>query len=237
MRQILCRLAAGPYFGASTAIFLLILGILLGNASNVVAQSYSTATGIPAFAAPEPVEIGFADAANGRLHLTIHWGSYPQRGSGQPEEVSLIYDSNIWQVNPYWAGPYWTPISGSGSAAGWNLSENIQAGRTSNGPTSGCRDDELWQDRNGTVHAFPLQTNPWNGNCTWSGSAYATDSSGFLIKCSRAPKALFSDVFPYMRLTERSHGPMTSIAAIIRIQRDITSSRRTAMETTSQATR
>jgi|SRR5579885_93578 len=182
MRQILCRLAAGPYFGASTAIFLLILGILLGNASNVVAQSYSTATGIPAFAAPEPVEIGFADAANGRLHLTIHWGSYPQRGSGQPEEVSLIYDSNIWQVNPYWAGPYWTPISGSGSAAGWNLSENIQAGRTSNGPTSGCRDDELWQDRNGTVHAFPLQTNPWNGNCTWSGSAYATDSSGFLMK-------------------------------------------------------
>src|SRR5882724_312828 len=169
MRQILCRLTPGLYFRAMKAIFLLILCGLLGHVTSVYAQSYSTATGIPAFAAPEPVEMGFADASNGRVHLAIPLGSYPQRSNGQAEQVSLIYDSNIWTVNTSQITPYWTTTSAAGSASGWNLSENIQAGRTSNGSTSGCRDNELWQDRNGTQHAFPLLTNPWNSNCTWSG--------------------------------------------------------------------
>jgi RHS repeat-associated protein len=182
MRGTLCRLAAALYFRKYKSLAQLILCGLLGNVSLVVAQSYSTATGVPSFAAPEPVEMGFADAANGRLHLTVHLGSYPQRGSGQAEEVSLVYDSNIWQINFSTLSPYWYPTSASGSAAGWNLSDEIQAGRTSAASLTGCTDDELWQDRNGTIHAFHLPTNPWNGNCTWSGSAYATDSSGFLMK-------------------------------------------------------
>ena len=195
MRETLCRLAAALYFPRCKSIPLMILCCLLGNATNLHAQSYSTATGIPSFTAPEPVEMGFADAANGRLHLTIHLGSYPQRGSGQSEEVNLIYDSNIWTVNSSGSSIFWDP-SNILNTAGWNLSEDIEARRISNGSTSGCRDDEAWQDRNGTVHMFPLPTNPW-GNCTYSGGAFASDSSGFWMKVFSCQNALFGCLAVY----------------------------------------
>jgi hypothetical protein len=53
------------------------------------AQNYLTSTGSPSFSAPEPVELGFADASNGNLHLTIPLGTYSQRGTNQPQTIAL----------------------------------------------------------------------------------------------------------------------------------------------------
>src|SRR5207247_316409 len=50
---------------------------------------------------------------------------------------------------------------------------------TTGGGTSGCRQDETWLDRNGTAHIFPMPS--WASNCTYPASAYASDSSGFLM--------------------------------------------------------
>src|ERR1700722_9461635 len=79
------------HFAVIVALFL--IGTLVHPA---VAQNYLTSTGAPNFAAPEPVELGFVDASNGGLHLTIPFGSYAQRGTSQPETITLDYDSNIW---------------------------------------------------------------------------------------------------------------------------------------------
>src|ERR1051325_7554670 len=139
----------------------------LGSIPRSAAQRYSTATGRPNLTAPEPVEMGFADTADGNLHLTIRLGSYPQRGSAQPEEVNLSYDSNIWRVTSSGSTFIWDPSNVSSQTSGWNLSEDILARPLPGGTTSGCRDDEVWQDRNGTPHVFALPNNPW-GNCTYS---------------------------------------------------------------------
>ena len=53
--------------------------------SPLVAQNYLTSTGSPSFGVPVPVEMGSVDTASGNLHLTVPLGSYPQRGTDQPE--------------------------------------------------------------------------------------------------------------------------------------------------------
>src|SRR5271165_3447658 len=75
------------------------------------AQSYLTSSGMPTFSAPDPVELGFADTANGNLHLIIHLGSFPQRGTSKPEEVSFVYDSNIWSVQSNSLSSWWEPYN------------------------------------------------------------------------------------------------------------------------------
>jgi len=88
---------------------LVILGLFARSASG---QSYQTSTGTPSFSAPVPVELGFVDAFNGNLHLSIPLGSYPQRGTLQPEQITLQYDSNIWSVGDNGSGPQWIPNNG-----------------------------------------------------------------------------------------------------------------------------
>ena len=42
------------------------------------AQNYLGQTGAPTFTTALPVELGFLNAANGNLHLTVPLGSFPQ---------------------------------------------------------------------------------------------------------------------------------------------------------------
>ncbi|HXJ44786.1 MAG TPA: hypothetical protein VNH18_36200, partial [Bryobacteraceae bacterium] len=157
------------------------------------AQNYLTSTGSPNFSAPEPVELGFADTANGNLHLAIHLGSYAQRGSSKPEEVNLIYDSNIWSVNAY---SQWVPSgglsAGGGIAGGWNLSQQIQSRLLPSGTQLNCRQDLLWQDTNGTQHAFDLPSIPGYTGCASTASAYAADSSGFWMTQSTSNTSVYA---------------------------------------------
>lgn len=65
---------------------------LIGPASRAVFGQSVTSLGEWRFAAPEPVELGFIESANGGLHQEIRLGSFPQRG-GRTLTASLVYDA------------------------------------------------------------------------------------------------------------------------------------------------
>src|SRR5260370_23432160 len=64
------------------------------------AQSYLSASGAPPFAAPEPIELGFTDTANGSFHGEIPIASIPQRATKQPLQIKFVYNSSgIWSIS------------------------------------------------------------------------------------------------------------------------------------------
>jgi RHS repeat-associated protein len=142
------------------------------------AQNYLVASGTPTFVAPEPAELGFADVSNGNLHLEIAMGSYPQRAGKQPLNVELVYDSDAtWEevcgdLGCSWWSPYQTtPI--------WRLSTQVGSEIAGiNCGSNGACPEYVYQDSLGTSHYFPVQDNP----CPNVAAAYASDSSGFMIK-------------------------------------------------------
>ena len=136
------------------------------------AQDYLTQTGSPTFNSPEPVEQGFADAANGNLHLEWLFGSYPQRGSSQPYAVRYVYDSDIWSVGCSESGCGWWADPGNGYY--WRLATNTG---TLTGLNCGSYCTE-WQytDAVGTSRYFPVS----GGACPIP-NAYASDSSGYML--------------------------------------------------------
>ena len=125
------------------------------------AQDYLSATGAATFSAPEPVEYGFVESANGNLHLEFPLGSYPQRGSKQPYNARLVYDSHIWQVPV--GSTTWSAVTYSGNGgffgAGFRYVESTW-GQISETDYSwqGCGIDVKWTDATGTAHYFPLPT-------------------------------------------------------------------------------
>jgi hypothetical protein len=144
------------------------------------AQNYLTSTGSPSFSAPEPVELGFVDASNGNLHLSIPLGSYPQRGNGQAQPITLEYDSNIWAPFDDGLTVQWSP-GNSPMFVDWNgWYFSFKAGeQTSGGVASqGCYVDEPWTDPNGTAHIFHIEDANTSG-CPTSADAFASDSSGY----------------------------------------------------------
>jgi RHS repeat-associated protein len=146
------------------------------------AQNYLTSTGDPSFSAPIPVELGTVDAASGNLHLSIPLGSFPQRGTGQPETISLEYDSSIWTPYTPTTTTLWAANNGPGyhTAGGWYYSFESTGVIYSNEPVQGCWTDITWADQNGTPHSFHLNINftPGQG-CPITADAFATDSSGY----------------------------------------------------------
>lgn len=140
------------------------------------AQSYGTASGMPPFVAPEPVDLGFTDAANGNLHLEISLGSYPQRASKQPLDIKYIYDSNsIWtvacgQFSCSWWSPYQTTTVRRLSTALVSELAGINCG------SNGACPEAVYQDQWGTSRFFPLQ----NTTCPIP-TVHASDSSGYLV--------------------------------------------------------
>ncbi|HKV28028.1 MAG TPA: hypothetical protein VJN90_07130, partial [Candidatus Acidoferrales bacterium] len=141
------------------------------------AQSYGTASGMPAFVAPEPVELGFTDSANGNLHLEMPFGSYPQRGSKQPLNVKYVYDSSaVWTIAcGSFSCSWWSPYQ---TTAVWRLSTGLTAELAGiNCGQNGACPEAVYQDQWGTSHYFPLQ----NNICPNVAPAYASDSSGYQV--------------------------------------------------------
>ncbi|MGB7667989.1 MAG: hypothetical protein WBL66_12095, partial [Candidatus Acidiferrales bacterium] len=153
------------------------LCLLMAAGGTAHAQSYGTASGMPPFVAPEPVELGFADVSNGNLHMEISLGSYPQRASKQPLDVKLVYDSNS----------IWTIVCGSLSCSWWSPYQTTSVWRLStalvtelagiNCGSNGACPEAVYQDQWGTSHYFPLQDN----TCPNVALAYASDSSGYQV--------------------------------------------------------
>ena len=162
------------------AILFVIMGLFGAGVDRAAGQSYLTSTGSPSFSAPEPVELGFIDASNGNLHLSIPLGSYPQRGTSQPQAITLEYDSSIWTPIVNGLTLQWSPAN-SPMFVNWNgwyfsLSAGLQS--TTALPTQNCYTDWSWTDPNGAAHTFHLNESS-NSGCPNTADAFATDSSGY----------------------------------------------------------
>ena len=167
----------------------------------VKGQTYLQSVGSPAFSTKIPVEMGYIDASNGRLHLEIPMASYPQR-AGRPYNVALMYDSAIWTCCT--AGT-WQPTNvstangGSNSWSGWRY---VGSSLQNSGSLTYTEWQSGWcnlfydkQDNisnwtytspDGTVHSFPTV---WTGfpsddcpaNDVPNSSGWASDGSGFWL--------------------------------------------------------
>jgi RHS repeat-associated protein len=116
------------------------IGLVLGLMSRLDAQTYTNdyldRINLPDFGVAQPVEMGFANLANGTLHLDIPFASIPQRG-GKSVLVKLTYDSRIYGrlFNP---SPFWYPANVIGSDGGWKvIVTGAQADRILN--SNGCQ--------------------------------------------------------------------------------------------------
>jgi RHS repeat-associated protein len=156
-------------------IFAVLAGILslVFSSSVARAQSYSDVGGLPPFSAPEPVELGFTDAANGNLHLEIPLGSFPQRPNNRPFTAKFVYDSSMLWVQACNGSCVWSTGTvtwryvSSGGVAAWsafycNLS--TLCGYTFTDPIGTSR------------HFFFTST-----TCPGS-NTYASDSSGYMLE-------------------------------------------------------
>ena len=194
-----------------TVVFTLHLTILMGIAAFCLtgslgpvlqAQSYLTSTGMPAFAAPEPAEMGIVDAASGNLHLEIPLGSFPQRASGALN-LKLAYDSHIWNFASDGVTTSWIPLTPAtepsfGPSGGWRLTVPgiLELSGLS---SSGCSADLEAFTPNGTQLWFNVNfgTGSFASGCSQSSAtAYAVDSSGFeLFATYSKPNIGLTDIY------------------------------------------
>jgi RHS repeat-associated protein len=153
-------------------------------------QSYQTSTGSPSFAAPEPVELGFVDASNGNLHLSIPLGSYSQRGASQPQAITFEYDSSLWTPQVEGGTLAWE-ISDQQPGwvlGGWYYSTQVSGVNDVSSLAQQCYTDITWTDQNGTAHLFHLNENTDNeAGCPSTADAFASDSSGYHMYVTGAP--------------------------------------------------
>ena len=178
------------------------------------------------FIAPEPVELGWVETATGDLHLETPLGSFPQRGfNGQPMTFKLVYDSSVWTIS---STDVWVPqsnqLNGSGSLNGWWFQSFGSWGFNDTLQTSSCGNkynNFEWTDPSGIEHFFAITTQTSTGQCNgWqaisSGSAYATDSSGYLMNVTNyqdfvvyAPDGTKVFSIPYDQADSNGHLPVT----------------------------
>jgi RHS repeat-associated protein len=187
-------------FGFGLFAAILLSGL---SASTAIGQSYLQAIGQPPFSTSLPVKDGFINAGNGDLHLEIPLGSFAQRG-GHTENISLMYDSDIWSPNGYsksWTpdNPYTAYAAGYGNPpgqGGWRLSASEGAGVAVPGVVLGCAQEYYsetkytpwtWYAPDGTAHSFPVATieNTDYPYCpapdTPNATGVANDGSGYSI--------------------------------------------------------
>jgi RHS repeat-associated protein len=156
-------------------------------------QTYLQSIGSPSFSTKIPIEHGYIDASNGRLHLEIPMGLYPQR-AGRQVSITLMYDSNIW-TNA--GGSSWYPYNVAGNWGGWRIVDS-RSGGTVNYTQIGqgaCNlvpyrtdyaENWTWTAPDGTVKSFsgvttdwPDQPNDCSGGNDPNSQAWADDGSGF----------------------------------------------------------
>jgi YD repeat-containing protein len=167
----------------------------------VNAQSYLSTIGQPSFTAPEPVELGFIETANGHIHLEIPLAALPQRASAQPRTYRLVYDSTIWNLGNTGSSKFWSPNPPPGffsltGAQGWNLVNGVGAAEASTTINTGCLSqwgfaNFNWRDAEGNVRYFPITTKaPYSGcSSVTTGDAFAADSSGFHMYVTNSSSA------------------------------------------------
>jgi hypothetical protein len=175
-------------------LFLLALW-LFGLNPAMKAQTYLQSAGRPTFTTALPIENGFYNAANGNIHLEIPLGSFPQRG-GRTLTYALAYDSDMWDI----VLSSWHPANIGGIGNGpWRLISSADNGTVNHSTTLGphCDIDNIiewiryynftWTAPDRTTHAFPINTQVYynnqcnTGTSTPSGSAYATDATGYFM--------------------------------------------------------
>jgi RHS repeat-associated protein len=165
------------------------------------AQTYLQSAGAPTFTTLLPVENGWADVSNGRLHLGVPLASYPQR-DGNSLSIALVYDSNIWMhTTSGWSPTNISTSDGStNSWGGWRLVTTGDSGSVTyrtrySGwcqqgafPRTTYYDTFVWTAPDGTTHSFPIQTfvtvDCTSGmpiSYTDSGTAYATDATAYYM--------------------------------------------------------
>jgi len=183
-------------------LMLVLAAWLLGpSALRLQGQTYLQSIGSPTFSTKLPVEGGWIDASNGRVHLEIPMGSLPQRGL-PTDNIVLMYDSNFWG---YFASTSWNPTNismSNGSANSWSGWRLVTSGDTGAitytylsemvhlGSCMGTYDYYwgVWTytEPNGTAHYFPITTryNSAGSSCLTpitNASAFASDASGFYM--------------------------------------------------------
>jgi hypothetical protein len=196
------RIAWIDKFGISRyggGAFLIITWLLGLGVDNVRGQGYLQATGSPTFSTKLPVENGYVDASNGRLHLEIPIGTtLPQRGFAHRNNV-MMYDSNIW-AGGYLSTPwYHTNISNStGTATSWggwrivspddfgNIAYSTWQGNYCNGryPRYITRSNWTYRSQDGTLHSFQgvyTQLDHCGGGTVPNNSGFANDGSGYYL--------------------------------------------------------
>ncbi len=118
--------------GFQTLSLLIVLGIFAALIPPPVeAQTYIYAYGNNPWTAPLPVGLGYIDAANGNLHITIPLVSLPERGN-IPFTASLEYDSHIWQQTIVNGSLSWQPTNDPNSWGGWRLTTSADTGSNYN---------------------------------------------------------------------------------------------------------
>ncbi len=170
-------------------------------------QSYLDEPGIPEFTTSFPVEHGFINIANGNLHLEIPIASYPQRGSRFKYQARLVYDSRFWVDTPTTDTQPggWLPNGVNGGpglfGVGWRLVTSSDIGTEDNDvSTKQCActltmdngnclqwayvttfSNFNYQSSDGTNHRTGKLFKVQNacGGTTLSGSAFASDNSGY----------------------------------------------------------
>lgn len=162
---------------------------VLGPASRVVrAQAYMSVPGDRVPIAPDLVELGYFESAQGSLHLEIPLGTFPQRANVKPINYRLAYDSTIWTIKPGPPNPVWSPTGVFSSVGGWYVTPNTnftplqspsQVSWSSGTGSCPTAYNFNWTDDSRTLHSFPISLS-WSvcGNLE-QGDAFATDSSGY----------------------------------------------------------
>jgi RHS repeat-associated protein len=176
------------------------------------AQDYLYATGSPTFGVNYPISNGYINVTNGNAHITIPLGSFQQRGGLPPIQISLEYDSRIWQINNSTGANYWMPLNVPNSMGGWRLTTGLEGGAmtfslggatgtiTCNGtPYTGFYSivyKYRWTDANGTQHIFDMinyeapQAGPICNDI--NGSGYAIDGSGYYLTLTGSDKSVMT---------------------------------------------
>jgi RHS repeat-associated protein len=159
-----------------------------------IAQDYVMANQASFPTAPEAGDLGYVDTSNGDLHIEIPLGSFPQRGSSTPLQLKIVYDSAFWIPNSSYLE--WTDTGvppGAATTGGWHemipgpTLYAISYTMHSSGSCTQFVNFSYEEARgSGITHYFPISIYDY-GTCSpknLSGSAYATDSSGYFMSVS-----------------------------------------------------
>jgi len=179
--------------GMRSVRFGVLAAICAGSFGNALhAQNYLTSTGVPGFATPYPAEMGTVDASSGNLHLEIPLGSFPQRGGTGSLVPKLLYDSHIWNATSVddGAATVWSVGYGAFSVSeGYPVVVTPTSGYSLGTTNSLCDNDWVVSDDSGVQRYFNIVSGQSVNQCS-SGSAYATDSSGFMLQVTSSDIAL-----------------------------------------------